>query len=136
MNYHFTDAQVENLRLFVTSFASPGARDRLLSLLETKKGRHTVFNGLDHVGWLDPKYATHLPNGSIDLIERMLLTRGAPESCEIMSTDRTFNNRTMPLGPALAQVVSGVTGTIVICRPGRLAYYEGEGPGEHYICSR
>ncbi len=42
----------------------------------------------------------------------------------------------MLLTDALAAVVGRGFGTILVCIPGSLAYYEGEDPGERYILER
>jgi len=133
-----TNEQADDLRDFIAAFATERAKRRLLALIETRKGRQTIMSGLDHVSWLDPRSAVLVPFGSqtADHIERMLLARGAPEVCRILSTDPELNGTGTSLKKALSMVVAGGSGAVVLCIPGRLAYYESEEPRERYVCCK
>jgi hypothetical protein len=133
-----TQEQVEAFRVFASCFVLPQAKVRALTLLETSRGRRTLFAELDHFRWLDPRFAKQVPPGeqSPECIERLLREHGAPPSCHVMSTKRELNGRAMLLRAALAEIVAGGHGSIVFCIPGQLAYYESEEPFERYICHR
>lgn len=138
MKYGLTDEQADELRDFIAAFATEQAKRRLLALIETRKGRQTIMSGLDHLNWLDPRCATMVPFGAqtAEDIERMLLAKGAPEACHILSTDPGLNDTRTSLKKALSMVVAGGSGAVVFCIPGRLAYYESEEPRERYVCCR
>jgi hypothetical protein len=129
---------VEELRLFVETFAAKDPKGRLLTLLETSRGCQKIFAGLDHVNWLDSELVVRVPNHlqTADEIQKMLLERGSPVRCRVISTDAELNDRDLELGTVLPAIVGGGHGTILLCLPGRLAYYESEEPQERYICFR
>ena len=138
MKFEATEDQLQELRVFVSSFCEPRRKARFLALLDTKNGRQTVLAGLDHVAWLDSRYCSLVPPNlqTIRHIGEVLRKGGAPALCHLLSSIRSLNNLRLPLDAALTEVLGGGSGTIVFCVRGRLAYYESEEPGERYICSR
>lgn len=138
MKEQLSDTLLHDLREFISNFASSSAKRRLLSLLETKNGRRRILSELDHVDWLDPKLAWLVPSNrqTIDELEGLLVEKGAPKMCRVISTDPKLNDRTLTLRGALIDIVGGGRGAIVTCIAGRLAYYESEEPQERYICAR
>jgi hypothetical protein len=138
MKEQLSEGLVRDLRDFISSFASSSAKRRLLSLLETKNGRRRILDELDHVNWLDSQSAWLVPSNrqTIGELERLLVERGAPEMCRVISTDPALNDRTLHLREALIDIVGGGRGAVVTCVSGRLAYYESEEPQERYICAR
>ena len=74
-------------------------------------------------------------------IEKELVSRGAPADCYVISGDPDYDGRIMPLGDAVFEVTGGwgVDDTILLCIPGRLAFYRGEsvnGGGYEWIIER
>jgi hypothetical protein len=72
---------------FARSFIVPKKRNRYLTLLESKRGRIKLLDGLNHCRDLDPRYATPVPSNqqSDPSIESLLRRKGAPDTCYVMS---------------------------------------------------
>jgi len=66
----------------------------------------------------------------------LLRARGAPEECVLLAEDAALDGRRLPLAEALSMVVGRGMGAFLSCIPGRLAFYEGEEPGQRYILER
>jgi len=128
----------EREKELLRTFAVASKRDRYIELLGTLKGRAKVRLGLDHFGDLDLQRcakvaaADQTPAG----VAALLRTLGAPPTCYVLSSNSAFDGREMQLGDALEAIVGQGSGSFVCCVPGRLAYFEGESPGERYICRR
>lgn len=120
---------------FINSFVDSNKRSRYLSLLESKKGRQKLVASLDHFAHLRMQYATLVPEDlqtPIDIAE-LLKKKGAPEFCHVMSANSDIDNKNMLLSSALDETVGNGFGTVISCRPGRLAYFEGEEPNYRYV---
>jgi hypothetical protein len=89
---------------------------------------------LDYDSALAVRVATE--DQSSSRISELLTARKAPATCHAISTDRTLDGRDLPLREALDAIVGSGMGTVLLCIPGRLAYYEAEDAGERYILSR
>jgi len=122
----------------VHAFIASERRERYLALLASPRGRAKLRAGLAHLRDLDPHYARPLPPGeqTPDAIARLLRARGAPAECVLLAEQRALDGRRLPLAEALVAVVGRGMGALVSCLPGRLAFYEGEEPGERYILER
>ena len=120
------------------AFVLPQRRDRYTNLLKSAKGRVKIRASLAHFRDLDPRYAHRIdPNNSAnEVIARELQRRGAPAESYIISEAAKLDGQTLPLREALDAVVGYGMGTFISCVPGRLAYFEGEEPGERYILER
>ena len=70
------------------------------------------------------------------VIAERLRDAGAPEKCWAMSSNPDIDGRAMQLDEALDETVGSTFGTLLICIPGHLAYFEGEEPGERYLLKR
>lgn len=84
------------------------------------------------------KYATLIPVGqqNADAIAKLLVNKGAPPLCHIISADRDIDNRELPLDNALEETVGMNIGTFISCIPGKLGYFEFEDIGHRYIFER
>ena len=65
-----------------------------------------------------------------------LLALGAQPTCHLISENTDLDGRDPTLTDALDEIVGSMHGTLVVCVPGKLAYYEGEEQGERYILHR
>jgi hypothetical protein len=122
----------------VRAFILPERRSRWLELLASRKGRGRLMKALAHEVPLDPRFAHLLPSGqqSSMKIETILLSKGAPSTCYVMSEWSELDGREMPLREALNDVVGHGMGTFLSCLPGRLGYFEFEDPRQRYILER
>ncbi len=66
----------------------------------------------------------------------MLLQAGAPETCYVFSEWNELDTKEMKLDEALTACIGYGMGTVLSCIPGRLAFYEAEGPGQRFILQR
>src|SRR5690349_14816252 len=115
----------EHERGFLEFLAEPG-RGRMKTLLELgPKRRRDVVSLLHNAVRLDPRFSTHLEGKDATAyhIEPMLLSRGAPPSCYVMSAG-DLDGREMQLGEALDAICGWGSGAFVSCIPGRLGYFE------------
>jgi hypothetical protein len=123
---------------FVKSFIAPQKRDRYLSLLKTDKGRSKLLRDLNRPSDLDSRYAASIPSKevTVDGIEKMLLRRGAPAICYVMSSNGLIDGQILPLREALADTIGYENGTLISCIDGKLGYFELEDGGEAYILEK
>jgi len=123
---------------FARSFIVPEKRDRYLSMLDSKRGRKKLRDGLYHCRDLDRRFAHLVPSGEqySESIERVLKSKGAPEKCYILSADDEFDGREMSLSEALSEVVGFVPGTFISCIAGKLGYFEFEDMSERYVLEK
>ena len=120
------------------AFIVPERRGRYLALLESAKKRSKLVNRLPHCHDIDPRYSRLVPvhlQTSEDIYS-LLTAEGAPQTCHVVSELSDVDGRDMPLIEALDVVVASEMGTLLSCIPGKLAYYEGEEPGERYILQK
>jgi hypothetical protein len=120
-----------------------GLRARVKTLLSSKREgrkspRSKFLNSLYHTPPFDDRYVTVLPHEKTwpDAVRAELLARGAPKQCYVISAGSPHDGTTIPLEEAINELVGG---TILLCIPGRLAYYEGEesvGGGYQWIVER
>jgi hypothetical protein len=123
---------------FARSFVAPAQRERYLILLESKRGRRKLCDGLNHAPHLDGRFAKLIPadQQSTQSIERLLKAKGAPDICHVMSSNPDLDSREMFLSEALLETVGMDAGTMISCVPGKLAYVELEGFDRRYILER
>lgn len=133
------DASVLTIeRSFIKSFVLPERRSRYLSLLSARGGRDKIRRKFAHFSDLDPRFSLFIPPNvqKPDKITHALTLRGAPERCYVWSDSSSLDGSTACLLTALSSVVGYAPGTILLCIPDRLAYYEGEEKNQRYILSR
>ena len=128
--------------LSLIQLAGRDQKARLRSLLGCKKGREKFLASLYHNPPFDPRYVTVLEMNYDEAVKRELVARGAPDQCYVISNSFEHDGTTMSLDQALQELNDhGWTGdgTILLCVPGRLAYYIGEahyGGGYTWIVER
>lgn len=129
---------MEHEASFIKSFVLPDKQSRWLELLANPKRRHVFLHRLADDRDFDPKYRIELPPSQQNNVgvERSLRQNGAPDRCLVISEDSDIDGKEMPLGAALVEVLGNGLGTVLSCVPGKLAYYEGEGPGDRCILKR
>ncbi len=122
----------------IKAFAHKSIKRRLMRLVETKKGRKKFADALAHSFTPDERFARKIPPRlQIDEeILKLLNSKHARSDCYIVSEYSISDGKTLPLPEALFEIVGSGFGTLVSCIPGKLAYYEGEEPGERYILER
>jgi superfamily II DNA or RNA helicase len=122
-------------REFVKAFVPRERRERWLELLANPKQRqkitlqlaHNAVFRSDRIVAIEPRQQHAKP------LSELLTRKGAPELCYVISESEELDGREMLLVDALKAIVGYGMGSIVSCIPGRLAYYEAEGPKERFI---
>lgn len=122
----------------VITFVLPEKQQDYLNLLADPAGRKRALSQLPHWADLDERSMRRLSDSyrRAAQIESLLRQRGAPPTCYLLSEDVDLDGREMDLREALEEIVGLGAGTIVSCKPGRLAYYETEDPEERYLLER
>ena len=122
----------------INAFILPAKRARLTGLLRNPKRRPKILATLYHFRDLDPRFLVEIAPSDqhADAVAALLIRRGAPTQCHLISTDRDLDGRDLPLAEALAQIVGFGEGTLVSCIPGRLGYFEGESLKDRFILDR
>jgi len=122
----------------IGAFVAQPILRRMLALLESPKRRPDLVAMLDHFDGFDPKWILDLSPGdqSPEAIAQKLISLGAAKDCWAISSDPGLDRQRLSLRSALDSVVGSGFGTLLICRPGRLAFYEGEEPGARTILHR
>lgn len=118
----------------VDAFVVPSKRARYKELLASSKQRKKILDGLDHLRDLDDRYAKELPS-STNIVE-LLRSRGAPKSCHVISSVAKLDGREMALQDAIDETEANMSGTIIGCIPGKLAYYYGESGEQRLLLER
>ena len=131
-------AELKHDTALVRAFIAPERRGRYLGLLASERGRAKLRRALAHCRDLDDRFARELPRGihTPSQIATLLRERGAPAECVLLAEDEMLDGCCMPLMEALDAVVGRGMGAFLSCIPGRLAFYEGEGPAERYVLDR
>jgi hypothetical protein len=128
------EAEEVTLRAFVVAHR----RDRLASVVRTKKRYRELVGWLSHAAQWDPRWVSPVPvaEQQPDAIERILRSLGAPDECHVLGGAGGIDGQDLPLFEALDFVVGSICGTLVICIPGRLAYHEGEERNDRNVLHR
>jgi hypothetical protein len=134
-----TTSQVEQEQATVKAFVVRGRQERLSSFLASPKNRRKFTKELAHFRWFDLRFATVVPwkvDPSLKLwhrhvqgiqnICRVLRSKGAGQTCWVISEDPKLDGQELQLESALKSVVGGGMGTILSCISGKLANFEGE----------
>jgi hypothetical protein len=122
----------------ISTFVNALQRKHLIEILANPKRRHRATVTLAHFNDFDPSAVVHLDSDAQTpaAIEGALRSRGAGESCHVISANRAIDGKHLPLKLALDKVVGHGMGTLLSCVPGELAYYEGESPADRCILAR
>lgn len=129
---------VNHEEALIRAFVRPERRARLLGLLGSPKGRVKLRASLAHFDDLDLRFAKVVSptKHAAQDIEVTLRSKGAPETCHVVSESAALDGRDMPLASALVEIVGRGMGAFVSCVPGKLGYFESEDRGERYILER
>jgi hypothetical protein len=122
----------------ISTFVNPLKRKHLIEILANPKRRHRATETLAHFHDLDPSAVVSLESTAQTpaAIESALRSRGAGDTCHVISENRAIDGKTLSLKVALEKVFGLGKGTLLSCVPGELAYYEGESPSDRCILAR
>ncbi|SRR6266545_4524690 len=123
---------------FVKTFVRPAKRARYAALLRSSKNRKKIVDRLNHWHDLDTRFASRIPPSQQNAraIANVVRAKGAGRDVHVISSNPDIDGHSMPLDAALDATIGMGYGTVIICIPGRLAYFESEDPGERYILER
>lgn len=122
----------------ISTFVTPTKRKHLIEILANPKRRHRATATFAHFEDFDASAVVSLEGvaPTPEAIESALRSRGAGESCHVISENRAIDGKHLPLKSALEKVVGQGMGTVLSCIPDELAYYEGKGPSDRCILAR
>jgi hypothetical protein len=115
---------------FIQSFISRGRRERTQLELLSEKKRVRFLSSLCHNydRVLDDRYLNKIPkpNSDYETILELLKQEGASDTCYAISANDEIDGETLKLSDALEKAVGFGLPSILICIPGKLAYFEAE----------
>jgi hypothetical protein len=122
----------------IRAFVVSTRQDRIVELLSNPKRRSTITSSLAHFRNLDPRSVVAVVGSRHDprSLASELRSRGATDTCWVISENREIDARRLPLLEALERIVGYGMGSLVSCVPGVLGYFEGEGPSDRCILAR
>jgi len=120
----------------IKAFVVPNRQERYLAFLSNPKRRAKFTTELAHFKALDFTYAKIIPavQQNASSIAKLLTSKGAGQTCWVISEDSEIDAKQMDLQAALRVTIGRGVGTIISCVPGRLAYFEDE--DDRYILER
>jgi len=130
---------MEHEQATVDSFIRRERQEQYRLRLRSNKTRQKFMNShFHHMRDLDERFATRIEprDQTPERIYELLQNQGAPERCYVISAMSDRDGEEADLRPALEEIVGVESGTFLSCIPGKLAYFEGEEPGERYILRR
>jgi hypothetical protein len=129
---------LEQEAALIRAFIIPNKRERLVELLGKPKRRSDVLRTLYDFADLDPRFVNSIPpaEDTVEGIEALLRSKGAPDLCYAISTDSDLDDRTVALREALIRIRGLGHGTLLSCVPGSLGYFEGEDIDARYVLER
>jgi len=113
-------------------------KERLKSLLNSKKGRVKLRKRLAHNIDFDSRFITKIPTSkqtTYQILES-LKGGGASDQCYVISENNEIDGKILGLEEALYLVVGSGMGSLISCLPGKLVYFEGEAPNQRFIVKR
>jgi hypothetical protein len=121
----------------ISSFIKKENRDRVKTLLESKKGRKKFVATLAHnfIDKVEPSYIKQIygsNNEIIDLVKNKLRN----EKCFVISGLSEIDKKHVNLEEVLKIIIGYGMGTILYTSGGSQLYYEGEDNNERYIISK
>jgi hypothetical protein len=127
----------EGLDRFVGAFIARDRKERWRTLLNSPNGRKRFVRTFAHGYDFDPRWATNLGSTTtVESILELLRSKGAGKTCLALSEDSSLDGAVLPLDEAVEAVLWRGFGTYLICDPERLAYFESEDVGGHYLLER
>ena len=128
---------------FIQSFVRRERRDRARFELLSEKKRGRFLSRLCHQygDILDTRYLERIPqpNSDCTTILELMRQEGASTICYAISSNSELDGETLQRSEALEKAVEFGLPTILICTPGKLAYFEAEqeaGPPPRYLLKR
>lgn len=116
----------EKQKLFLSFIASPDSRSKFIAELANFR-------------WFERRFTTPVPwrvNASLSLFGQQLSgisnlsfqlhSKGAKETCWVISGNPQIDGQEMELNAAIECAVDSDSGTLLSCIPGKLAYYNGK----------
>lgn len=87
---------------------------------------------------IDPRYVVPIAPSlqKADAIAGLLTSRSGEMLCWTMSENPNWDAKSEILGRALHRIVVGRFVSFISCEPGKLAYFDGEGPSVRFILRR
>jgi hypothetical protein len=115
-------------KALIRAFILPARQERYLEFLGTAKKRAKFIAQLAHFKHLDPRFAFAVSGNQRKPSEllKLLVGKGAPPKCWVISENTDLDGKQMELLSALRQTVGYGMGTFLCCVPGKLAYFEDE----------
>ena len=122
----------------LVALIAPAKRDRVASFLGNAKRRRKFVDDLWHFRDWDPQAVVRLAASAQTsaAVLAELTRRGAASEVYVVSATSKLDARSMALQDAIGTIVGSSSGTVVSCIAGRLAYFEGEEPGDRCILAR
>jgi hypothetical protein len=116
----------------ILPFLRVDRRDRWREIFSKERGRKKLLSTLWNGDDLDRRLMVQIPPNEHTSDETFvrLNSLGAPRDCHLISARSTLDGLDLDLASALALLASG---TIIVCMPGKLAYYESEEKNGRYI---
>jgi hypothetical protein len=123
----------------IKAFVVRDKQERLLSFASNPKNRTKFMHELAKRGVIDKRFATSVPwrvdpglelwarhLQGIENIAQLLRSKGAGQTCWVISESSSLDRREIKLESILEEVVGSGNATILSCLPGRLAYFSDE----------
>lgn len=122
----------------INAFIRKEKRARWLELHNNPAGRKKLCASLAHFKDFAPGAIARIPphQQHAPSVHNLLVQLGAPKICYLISENPDWDTRKMDLREALFLTVGHSYGTLISCRPGLLAYFEGEEPGDRMILKK
>jgi hypothetical protein len=130
---------VEDEEATIKAFVMPEKQKLFLSLIASPENRRKFTAELANFRWFDRGFTTSVPwqgNPSLSLfgqqlsgisnLSSQLQSKGARETCWVMSGNPQIDGQEMGLNAALECAIDSDFGTILSCVSGKLAYYKGK----------
>jgi hypothetical protein len=114
----------------IRAFFPPEKRDKYVRLLSKANRRRDALKFFHHDFTFDPKWSKPIDSKSV--IVELLQARGAGPKAYLMGTSK--DQCILPLDEAVARMEHEAG--ILVCNPGQLAYYRGEGGERRFILER
>jgi hypothetical protein len=122
---------------FAASFVAPEKKERWRELLDSKRGRAKLLQSLPHNPDFDQRFSKPVAAlSSADALADLLRSKGSPDLVHIISESAALDGSELPLRAAVSKVFAGSMGSVIICIPDRLAWYEAEIHRESLLLER
>lgn len=118
----------------VSVFVEASRRERYVTMLKANRRKFTLE--LAHFAFWDKRFQRELPyHLTANDIHALLVSKGAPEVCHVISEHSDLDGAKGNLREILQKVVGSGFGSVIICCPLVMAYFESE-EGKFILDSR